>query len=142
MIKIIRIGVIIVILLSLNICLAQEYSLTVEVNGVEEEKGEISIGLFSDEENFPKGDVFDGTFVKAVESKVSHTFQNIPKGVYAIAIYHDINSNKKLDTNILGIPKEDYAFSNNVYGFFGPPKFKKTKFILTSDKTIKIIIRR
>jgi uncharacterized protein (DUF2141 family) len=130
-------------LLGTMMCFAQETanSVIVKVTGIEEMKGEISIGLFSDEENYPNGDVFAGTFVKADNETITYTFENIPEGVFAIAIYHDENSNKKHDKNFLGIPKEGYAFSNNVFGTFGPPKFEKTKFEVKEDIQLEIKLK-
>jgi len=65
-------------------------------------------------------------------------FQDIPAGTYAIAVFHDTNSNTKLDKNFFGIPKEGYAFSNNVFGTFGPPDFDDASFELDGNKTVKI----
>ena len=68
------------------------------------------------------------------------TFENIPEGTYAVSIFHDENNNDKLDSNFIGIPKEDYGCSNNAKGFMGPPKWKDAKFELNSDKTITITL--
>jgi uncharacterized protein (DUF2141 family) len=38
----------------------------------------------------------------------------------------------------LGIPKEDYAFSNNAFGTFGPPAFRDASFEVDGNKTVKI----
>ena len=53
-------------------------------------------------------------------------------------LFHDENENGELDTGFLGIPKEDYAFSNNASGVFGPPSYDKAKFELTADLTVEI----
>ena len=45
-----------------------------------------------------------------------------------------------MDTNLFGIPKEDYGCSNNARGFMGPPKYNDAKFQLTGNKTIDIKI--
>ncbi len=127
-------------LIGIVLCFAEEteYSVTVTVTGITNYEGGISIGLFSNEENYSKGDVFLGAFVKADNETITYTFENIPEGVYAIAIYHDENSNKKLDSNFLHIPKEGYGFSNNVFGTFGPPKFEKAKFEVKKDIQLEI----
>jgi uncharacterized protein (DUF2141 family) len=56
------------------------------------------------------------------------SFARVPKGVYGISAFHDENSNGKLDTNLLGIPSEDYCASRNARGSFGPPSFEDAKF--------------
>jgi uncharacterized protein (DUF2141 family) len=56
------------------------------------------------------------------------TFAPVPDGVYAIACFHDENDNKRLDTNVLGIPTEGVGASNGARGHFGPPSFDDAKF--------------
>lgn len=50
-------------------------------------------------------------------------FLAVPPGQHAIKVFHDVNSNGKLDTNWMGIPKEPYGFGNDARGSFGPPSF-------------------
>jgi uncharacterized protein (DUF2141 family) len=45
-----------------------------------------------------------------------------------------------MDTNFIGIPKDDFGCSNNATGFMGPPKYEDAKFMLTENKTIDIKI--
>ena len=53
--------------------------------------------------------------------------------------YNDENSNNRLDTNFIGIPKESYGFSNNKLGMFGPPDYDEVKFDFNEiDKKILI----
>jgi len=121
---------------------AQTGTINVEISGIEDPKGMMSIGLYSDEKGFPDdGKEYKGTDVDVTGQTVVYTFKDVPFGTYAIAIFHDTNSNGKLDKNFLGIPKEGYAFSNNVFGTFGPPDFKDTSFELAGSKTIKIDMR-
>jgi penicillin V acylase-like amidase (Ntn superfamily)/uncharacterized protein (DUF2141 family) len=63
----------------------------------------------------------------------------VKKGTYAIACFHDINGNKKLDGGMFGIPKEPYAFYRNKKGLFGlPPKYEDIKFDLLKDTSLMI----
>ena len=119
---------------------AQTGILNVEISGINDIKGLMSIGVYSDEKGFPdKGKEFIGVDVEINSQIIIYTFKDIPFGTYAIAVFHDVNSNTKLDTNFLGIPREGYAFSNNLFGTFGsPPGFKDASFQVTGDKTIKI----
>jgi len=119
---------------------AQTGTVHVEISAVNDPKGLMSIGLYSKKERFPdKGKEYKGKEVKVTGQTVVYTFKDVPFGTYAIAIIHDTNSNGKLDKNFLGIPKEGYAFSNNVYGALGsPPSFKDASFKLAGSKTVKI----
>ncbi len=46
----------------------------------------------------------------------------------ALAVVHDENMNGKLDTNLLGIPKEGYGFSNDAKASLGAPTFSAASF--------------
>ena len=48
-------------------------------------------------------------------------------GMYAVAIYHDENSNHHFDRNFLGLPAEGYGFSRNAVPLFAPPRFDAVK---------------
>ncbi len=123
-----------------SIAYAQTGTIYVKISGIKDIKGLMSIGLYSDEKRFPdKGKEYKGIDVKVTDQTVVYTFKDVPFGTYAIAIFHDTNSNTKLDKNFLGIPKEGYAFSKNVFGALGlPPSFKNASFNLSGNKTVKI----
>jgi uncharacterized protein (DUF2141 family) len=55
-------------------------------------------------------------------------FGGLAPGKYALVAFHDENSNGKFDRNWLEMPKEGYAFSNNVRPVFSPPSFKAAAF--------------
>jgi len=65
----------------------------------------------------------------------------LPHGEYAITLYVDSNGNKKIDKNFLGIPKEQYGFSNNVMGKMSPPTFDQAKFMVTGPVIQNIKLR-
>lgn len=47
----------------------------------------------------------------------------LPDGPVAISVFQDLNGNGKLDSNMMGMPTEPYAFSRQAQGNFGPPSF-------------------
>jgi uncharacterized protein (DUF2141 family) len=120
---------------------AQEetFNLTVNISGLSSDKGTLMVGVYNKKENF-LNTTFKGEIVKIENKKSMVVFKNLPKGEYAVSFVHDENDNKKMDTNFLGIPKEDYGCSNNATGFMGPPKYKDAKFMLVENKTIEIEI--
>jgi uncharacterized protein (DUF2141 family) len=67
--------------------------------------------------------------------------KDIPPGEYAISAFHDANDNKKMDTNLFGIPKEPIGISNNATGFMGPPKYNDAKFTVNKNTTLAITIK-
>jgi len=64
--------------------------------------------------------------------------KNVPEGTYAIALFHDSNSNGKFDKGALGVPSEGYGFSNNASALLGPPRFTDAAFEVKGEKTVII----
>ncbi|WP_343330645.1 DUF2141 domain-containing protein [Polaribacter staleyi] len=112
-------------------------SLTVSFSGMKSDKGNLFVALYNTEATFLKK-AYKGEMAEIKNKKTVVIFKNLPKGVYAISSFHDINDNKKMDTNFIGIPKEPIGMSNNAKGFMGPPKYKDSKFNLETNKTISI----
>ena len=120
---------------------AQTGTVIVEISGVENNTGIIRIGLYNSEGTFPTyGENFKGAEPNANVTGVSYTFTDIPIGTYAIAVWHDENENKEMDKNLFGAPTENYGFSRNIYGSFGPPSFDEVSFKVNSDKKITLKI--
>jgi len=113
------------------------YTLTINVSGLDSNKGKILIALFNEKKQFLKKRFKEG-MTTINNKKITYVFEEIPKGEYAVSIFHDENDNDKMDTNFFGIPKEDYGCSNNARGFMGPPKYEDAKFQFTANKTIQI----
>jgi len=118
---------------------AAQHTLRMEIKGVTSTEGKVSAALYADQKSFLKFDkVFKAVSSKAVKGVTTLIIEDIPEGNYAVAVFHDKNGNGKLDTNILGIPKEPVAFSNAKMKTFGPPKFSECAFRITKDIEITI----
>ena len=138
-------GTIIVLILTAFISntfsqVANKCSIRVEIYNLKSDKGHVNSGLWNKKTFWMKNNkVFQGRIVKISNKKTYVRFKNLPCGEYAIAVYHDENSNKKLDTNFLGIPREGVGFSNNAKMTTGPAKYDKAKFrVITGEKKISI----
>lgn len=116
---------------------AQNVNLTVTVSGLQNNTGILKVGLYNSEGTFLKS-IYKSISSKIKENGAKVVFEDIAKGEYAISAYHDENNNGKLDKNIMGIPTEDVACSNNAIGFMGPPKYQDAKFNINSDKKINV----
>ena len=112
--------------------------LEVIVKNIKEEKGTIRVGLFTSEKDFLKA-ASEGKIVKAVGKEIIVVFEDLKPGDYAVSIIHDENENGELDSNIMGIPREGFAFGNNAMGTFGPPAFDKAKITLSNGSHKQII---
>jgi len=112
-----------------------DISLTVRFTGLKSDNGQVRIAICGQESKWMSDDLL-GKEVDIHDGKAVVTFEKLEKGEYAISAYHDKNSNDKLDTNFLGIPKESYAFSNDARGTFGPASWKDSKFEVKNNKEV------
>lgn len=116
-----------------------QHNLSLNIDGVTSEEGNICFAVYTDEGSFLKFDkVYKSGSEKAVKGKTVFDITDLPEGEYAIAIFHDANGNNNLDTNMLGIPKEQIAFSKGKMKMFGPPKYNECAFTLNSNMEMNI----
>ena len=112
----------------------QKGTIIVEITGIEDKGGIMTVGLYKETDKFLGIPSFGEEIKITDESTISLKFENIPFGSYAISIYHDLNENGELDSNFIGIPKEPIGFSKNYFPKFGPPKFKNAAFELDQNE--------
>jgi uncharacterized protein (DUF2141 family) len=135
------------ILIGLWFCtfvLAQDSTATgvliVEMVGFKSDAGTAKIALSNTKEDY---DIYTVAYralsVDIAKGTARVVFKELAYGDYAVKVFHDENSNDKLDTNFIGVPKEAYGFSNEARGTFGPASWKDAKFTLERD-TLQIRI--
>ena len=115
--------------------------LFVIVSGLRSQEGNVHIALYNDPDRFPKS---DGMILRAevpiLEGAARHKFTGLTHKLYAVAVYHDENDNDEFDQGFLGVPLEDYAFSNNAPVFLGPPSFARAAFAVPETQEMQIRI--
>ncbi len=107
---------------------ASAETLSVTVSNVKAGKGNIRVGLFNQANEFPDGKIFGGEVTTSKKDIVTVMFKDLPPGIYAVSVFQDINGNKVIDKNFVGIPKEPYGFSGTWKS--GGSSFKKSAFEL------------
>lgn len=109
---------------------SEDNAIHVAVTGLHNDQGQVLCALFASAEGFPKDpDKATARARSTISSgQAACEFLNVTPGTYAVAVFHDENSNGKLDTKLLGIPREGVGASNNAKGHFGPPKFAAAAF--------------
>lgn len=133
--------ILITIFLLLPILCVGQNTLVVEVVGVKNSEGKISVAVYNKAEEFLKLDkVYRASSIQAEKGITRLTIEDLLAGEYALAIIHDKNGNDILDTNWIGIPKEPVGFSNAKMRTFGPPGFKDCGFKINSDYEISITL--
>lgn len=119
-------------------------SLTVDVSGVKDRKGKLQVALFNSADGFPDSKPFRAEVLNiTANNELQVVFEGVPPGEYAVAAYHDENGNDKLDKNLLGIPTENYGFSNDTRGTrLSAPSFEDTKMrVEGTDTQVAIEVR-
>jgi uncharacterized protein (DUF2141 family) len=117
-------------------------TLTLVVNGIKHQKGELCIGIYSNEKGFPLStkNVVKSACKQITGSSIKHKFTGLKPGNYAIAVVDDQNGDRKLNRDFFGMPKEGFGISNNptVSITTGTPKFSKARFSLLKNTTVNI----
>ena len=139
--------------LIISFCLISSFFLNasfieIEVTDISQE-GILHLAIYNSKETFEsdKGDKpgpqegIVGGVIEFVEKGIYKGKFELPDGIYAIGLYVDTNNNEQLDTNFFGIPTEQFGFSNNAKGRFGPPSFESASFELDAFKEISINLK-
>ncbi len=117
-------------------------SLDLKITGIQSNKGKILVGIYKDNNTFPTmGKQYKYYFIDVKDKKASIQIPNLEKGTYAIAVIHDLNSNNKLDKNLVGMPLEPYGFSNNARGKLSAPSFKEASFYFDGNTSLVIKVQ-
>ena len=120
-------------------------SLTVVVNGIRNQTGEICMRVYNSREGFPdnaKSEVKSGC-TKITGNSIQQVFSGLKPGTYAVAVVDDQNGDHKLNKDFFGIPKEGFGISQNptVSISTGTPKFKNSSFKVDKNTTINIFLK-
>ena len=112
-------------------CSSDSMQIKVTVNGVGAGGGILSVELYHDPDNFLNKKVRTRRIrVPATEGQHIVCFNLPQQGTYAIAAYHDIDGNRKLNKSWNMMPKEPFGLSNNPEQHFGFPKFSDSAFTI------------
>ena len=117
--------------------------LLVEIRNVPSTKGNISIALSSDEDQYNTDeDIYRAVRVDSERPRTVYVFEDIPYGRYALKLYHDKNGDHQLNKGFFGMPKERYGFSNNPKVKMSMPSYEECAFDVDSGNEKQIIEMR
>jgi len=123
--------------LLLGTAAASAATVEVHVSGVAAGKGKINVAV-CDRERFLKQCAYSAS-MPAREGENVIAVPGVPKGTWAVLAYQDENGNGELDRNLIGIPKENYGFSRDARGRFGPPGFDDAAIEVKDEMTVAAV---
>lgn len=117
--------------------------MVLEVNNIATSKGNIMIHLCRNQQEFLGSVPVPYSFFFPAKKNSVTAKITIPKGAYAIKVFHDENENKILDLNAANHPVEKFGFSNNFFGSYSalPPYDKVLINIDKAENFVRINLR-
>ncbi|MDX2142900.1 MAG: DUF2141 domain-containing protein [Rhodospirillaceae bacterium] len=113
------------------------YSILVTVKNVKSAKGTVTVDLHGDDPDkwLAKGAKLARIREPAVTGETKVCIPVDRPGVYALALYHDKDANKKLNKTWIGLPSEPFGVSNDAAIRLGPPKHADAAFEVKGPAT-------
>lgn len=138
-----RIFLCLLVFLCANATVRAQNNLEVKVTNIRSAKGKIMLALYRQPNGFPDSPekAFLLRTLPAQKGALQVALPNVPPGTYALAIFHDANDDGKLNTNLLGIPKEDYGFSNQARPGFRAPTFSEASIKISGNSAHEVEIK-
>jgi uncharacterized protein (DUF2141 family) len=119
---------------------AQSADLVIHVANVKSDQGQVRAALYDNADAFLKRPM-RAAEARANKAGTTLVFHDVAPGDYGFAVYHDANDNGRMDRNLMGIPTEPIAFSNDAQGRMGPPAFDAVKLAVPAaglDTTVSL----
>lgn len=120
-------------------CCSTAETVEIRITGISSCRGNLMLAVYNNESHFmniEQAVVKEKINLATADCASTLLYRiAIPYGQYAIAIYHDANSNGINDKNMFGVPTEAWGVSNNARPFFREPKFRECVFTNTASST-------
>jgi uncharacterized protein (DUF2141 family) len=117
--------------------------LSIKVPNLRSKLGQVCVSLFNSEDGFPADSekAISSFCMSASEAQETGfvSIEGLPFGTIALALFHDENSDKKLNTGIFGIPLEGFAFSNNPALRIGAPGYQECTFTFSDSQPTHLV---
>lgn len=112
----------------------------VRVSGLSEPLGQVGCALFARAAGFPMDNAGARVqWLPADPKGVVCRYADVPAGSYAVSIGHDLNGNKRVDTNLIGLPTEPWGVSNNARPSLRAPRFDEAVFKVAAD-AVEVVV--
>jgi uncharacterized protein (DUF2141 family) len=116
-------------------------TLIVRAQGLESSDGNLRFVLFNSKKNFLKSPT-RAEIIEIEDRQGTWIIDDLPYGVYALLVHHDVDASGVMERHWYGKPKEPTGASNDAPSKFGPPKFKDARFPFESPTlTITVTVK-
>ena len=117
-------------------------SLEIIITGIKSDNGVIRLALCPPQAGFPdcKTKIVRSAALAIANGSARTVLTGLVPGSYAVSVFHDANTNAKLDT-FAGIPKEGYGFSRNPGFKPRAPKFSEAEIAVSGAVSAAITLR-
>lgn len=116
-------------------------TLKVDITNVKKAQGKLLIGIYKPDDQFGEGKPAVSEIIEVKSTGDQSISFELEPGKYALAVFHDLNSNDELDKNFVGIPKEPYGFSKDFRPKFSAPSFNDCAFDVTAENVQQISVK-
>lgn len=102
-------------------------TLRIHVDGLRNTTGVVGTELFTSPAGWPEDlakSFRHGAVTISADRTADLVLTDIPPGDYGVVALHDENRNRKLDRNLIGLPKEGFGFANNPHVGLSAPPFR------------------
>ncbi len=100
---------------------------TVNFAGVNTLSGQLYLAVYASEEDMKSRKAIQSQIITVHNADQKAVLADLPSGHYGVMVFQDLDGNRDLNTNLIGIPTEPYGFSTNPR-VMGPPSFSDIQF--------------
>ena len=111
----------------------------VTVTNIDSEGGDVRVVMYANQADWLTHHGTNVLAAAATPGEMKFTYPNVKPGAYAILVYHDVNRNQDLDENFLGIPTEQFGFTNDP-GYSHKPKMSEAQFTV-GDQPVALAVK-
>lgn len=119
-------------------------TLAVDITGLMGTAGQVGCALYPEAaaRQFPLGaSTMASQWMAADTQPLRCVWSGLPAGRYAIAVSHDLNGNRRTDTNLVGMPTEAWGVSRDARPWLRAPRFDEAMIELGDASSREIAVR-
>lgn len=119
-------------------------TLAVTIRGLAGTTGEVGCALYPETSasRFPLGaSSIASQWMAADTQPLRCVWPGLPAGRYAVAVSHDVNGNRRTDTNLVGMPTEAWGVSRDARPWLRAPRFDEAMIELGDASSREIAVR-